>query len=216
MSGPEETCLFRLKFTPPKKINRKENLCSAPSLMRKWTRPFIIQPNYVQSKTVYLPRTRNTRLPYIQLFSNIDGLIEPPHGQSKLFCINLCFRIFFSLHVSCFAFLGDGKTLIEFRHGNHFSIEAISMDTIFMGTVYFHCPFFYLPTEQRTLRAHTHSVAHWALDQPQLDWSFHHFMYIRSLQIVPFLCCCFFFFLRFSSFPSSFWLTSSEIDIFPW
>lgn len=97
MSRPEKTCLFRLKFTPRKKINRKENLCSAPSFMRKWTRPFIIQPNYVQSKTVYLPRTRNTRLTHTVPYCNIYRLIEPPHGQSKLFCINLCFRIFFSL-----------------------------------------------------------------------------------------------------------------------
>lgn len=35
-------------------INRNENLCSDPSVMREWTQPFVIQPNYVNSKTVYL------------------------------------------------------------------------------------------------------------------------------------------------------------------
>lgn len=214
-------CLFWLKFPRKKKINRngtkREEKKSpfGPSFMREWTRPFVIQPNYVKSKTVYLLALQSIDILYST--ASLCRLPPPspsPHGQSKLFCINLCFR---------FSSSGDGGTLIEFRNGNHFIFLSVCLSvlgplhpgTVFMCVFRYQSPFFIYPPTSNVRTANTirpilaltigHSFILCILDLFKL-----YLFYVASVSFFPPSSS------SLSSSSASFWLTSTEIGIFPY
>lgn len=131
--------------------------------MREWTQPFVIQPNYVKSKTVYLfsvPGTgRRRRCPFF-----CQSLCSP-NGQSKLFCINFLFFPFVCSATKRRSIEYFGTEIISL------CIEAISMDTIFYVRRVF-MPlgksFWFYLSETSNVRAQTHSVV-----QPPVPLTMH-------------------------------------------
>lgn len=130
---------------------------------------------YHSTKLRVQSSTRNTRNIYIYTKYYIYRFIGPPHGPSKLFCINLCFRIFL---IALFLHTSWGR-----KNAHRISARKSSLDSgHFHGHRFFLCecftlkvPFFiYLPPT-----AHTPTGSQPQFGARIVDWSFHHFMYIR-------------------------------------